>query len=73
MKDKVRVCHQHLLDRIWYNDVHYFCNGALSGFWWSDGDEQSAGKQYYLETLPGYAIPKLYPDGRVENEYFPMT
>lgn len=75
-KDKVRVClsgHQHLLDRIWYNDVHYFCNGALSGFWWGDGDEQSAGKQYYLETPPGYAILKLHPDGRVENEYFPLT
>ncbi len=36
-KDKVRVClsgHQHLLDRAWYNGVHYFCNGAMSGFWW---------------------------------------
>jgi len=75
-KDKVRVClsgHQHLLDRTWYNDVYYFCNGALSGFWWGDGDEQSAGKQYYLETPPGFAILKLYSDGTVENEYFPMT
>jgi len=75
-KDKVRVClsgHQHLLDRTWYNDVHYFCNGALSGFWWGDGDEQSAGKQYYLETPPGFAILKLYADGTVENEYFPMV
>lgn len=74
-KDKVRVClsgHQHLLDRAWYNDVHYFCNGALSGFWWGDGDSESAGKQYYLETPPGYAILKLYSDGKVENEYFPL-
>ena len=74
-KDKVRVClsgHQHLLDRTWYNDVYYFCNGSLSGFWWGDGDEDSAGKQYYLETPPGYAILKLYDDGRVENEYFPL-
>ncbi|REG92044.1 metallophosphoesterase family protein [Algoriphagus antarcticus] len=75
-KEKVRVClsgHQHLLDRTWYNGVHYFCNGALSGFWWGDGDEHSAGKQYYLETPPGFAILKLYADGAVENEYFPMT
>ncbi|EAZ81854.1 metallophosphoesterase family protein [Algoriphagus machipongonensis] len=74
-KDKVRVClsgHQHLLDRTWYNDVHYFCNGSLSGFWWGEGDEESAGKQYYLETPPGYAILKLHDDGRVENEYFPL-
>lgn len=75
-KDKVRVClsgHQHLLDRTWYNDVHYFCNGSLSGFWWGDGDQESAGKQYYLETPPGYAILKLYEDGQVENEYFPLV
>ncbi|SFT36324.1 3',5'-cyclic AMP phosphodiesterase CpdA [Algoriphagus locisalis] len=75
-KDKVRVClsgHQHLLHRTWYNDVHYFCNGALSGFWWGDGDEQSAGKQYYLETPPGFAILKLFSDGTLENEYFPLT
>ncbi|MBD8490127.1 metallophosphoesterase [Echinicola sp. CAU 1574] len=75
-KDKVKVClsgHQHLLDRAWYNGVHYFCNGSLSGFWWGDGDEQSAGKQYYLETPPGYAILDLYEDGRVENQYFPLV
>jgi len=74
-RDKVRVClsgHQHLLDRTWYNDVHYFCNGSLSGFWWGEGDLESAGKQYYLETPPGYAILKLYKDGRVENEYFSL-
>ncbi|MEN2280768.1 metallophosphoesterase [Algoriphagus sp. SE2] len=75
-RDKVRVClsgHQHLLDRTWYNDVHYFCNGSLSGFWWGEGDEESAGKQYYLETPPGYAILQLYEDGSVENEYFPLV
>ncbi|MBN7814439.1 metallophosphoesterase family protein [Algoriphagus pacificus] len=75
-KDKVRVClsgHQHLLDRTWYNGVDYFCNGSLSGFWWGEGDSESAGKQYYLETPPGYAILKLYKDGRVENEYFPLA
>ncbi len=75
-KDKVRVCvsgHQHMLDRVWYNGVNYFCNGSLSGYWWGKGDKQSAGPQFYLETPPGYAIMKLYADGSVENEYFPLT
>ncbi|OOG72298.1 metallophosphoesterase [Algoriphagus sp. A40] len=74
-KDKVKVClsgHQHLLDRAWYNGVHYFCNGSLSGFWWGDGDEQSAGKQYYLETPPGYAILELFENGDVTNTYYPL-
>lgn len=75
-KDKVKVClsgHQHLLDRAWYNGVDYFCNGSLSGFWWGEGDEQSAGKQYYLETPPGYAILELFDNGEVRNTYFPLV
>lgn len=75
-KDKVQVClsgHQHLLDRAWYNGVHYFCNGAMSGFWWEKGNEKSAQPYYYTETSPGYAILKLYEDGRVENEYFSLN
>lgn len=75
-KDKVRVClsgHQHLLDRAWYNDVHYYCNGALSGFWWGTGNERSAAEYYYQETPPGYAILKLYGDGTVENEYYSLV
>lgn len=72
-KDKIKVClsgHQHLLDRAWYNGVHYFCNGAMSGFWWGKGNEKSAAPYYYQETPPGYAILKLYADGTLENEYF---
>lgn len=71
-KDKVKVClsgHIHLQDRNWYNGVAYFCNGAVSGFWWGRGDEHSAAPYYYEETAPGYAILKLYADGTVENEY----
>ena len=74
-RDKVKVClsgHQHMLDRAWYNDVHYFCNGSLSGFWWGEGDEQSAGKQYYLETPPGYAILELFENGDISNTYYPL-
>lgn len=72
-KDKVRVClsgHQHLLDRNVFNGVHYYCNGAMSGFWWGKGDENSAAPYYYQETAPGYAILKLYEDGTVENQYY---
>ncbi|WP_215224045.1 metallophosphoesterase family protein [Echinicola shivajiensis] len=75
-KDKVKVClsgHQHLLDRAWYNGVHYFCNGALSGFWWGTGNERSASEYFYQETPPGYAILKLYKDGTVVNEYYPLV
>lgn len=72
-KDKVRVClsgHQHLLDAAVYNNVHYYCNGAMSGFWWDKGDAKSAQPGYYQETPPGYAVLKLYEDGRVENTYY---
>lgn len=75
-KDKVRIClsgHQHLLDRAWYNGVDYFCNGAMSGFWWGKGNEKSAQPYYYQETPPGYAIINLYEDGRVENRYIAVN
>lgn len=71
-KDKVKIClsgHQHLLDRSLYNDVAYYCNGSMSGFWWGKGDKDSAAPYYYQQTPPGYAILKLYADGRAENTY----
>lgn len=74
-KDKVKVClsgHQHLADEVSYNGISYFCNGSLSGFWWGEGDKESAGKYYYQETPPGYAILNLYADGSVENQYNPL-
>jgi len=70
----MRVClsgHNHLSDTTIYNGVQYCCNGAMSGFWWGTGDKESAGTGYYEETPPGYAILKLYEDGRVENRYYP--
>jgi len=69
---KVKVClsgHQHLLDNCMYNNIHYLCNGAMSGFWWGDGDKFSAGRYFYQETPPGYAILKLYEDGRIASHY----
>ncbi|WP_268224824.1 metallophosphoesterase family protein [Sinomicrobium oceani] len=73
-KDNVKLClsgHQHLLDSVTYNGTSYFCNGALSGFWWEKGDDNSAGKGYCQETPPGYAIIELYSDGTFSNTYIP--
>jgi 3',5'-cyclic-AMP phosphodiesterase len=54
--------HTHLIDRVDYNGVSYFCNGAVSGSWWrgpnGDGD-----------CPEGYAIMDLYDDGSFEHEY----
>jgi predicted phosphohydrolase len=63
--------HVHLLDHCTYNNVHYYCNGAMSGFWWGAGDENSAGTYWYHETPPGYAILELYADGACVNTYYP--
>jgi 3',5'-cyclic AMP phosphodiesterase CpdA len=73
-RQHVKIClsgHNHLSDKSFYNDVQYCCNGAMSGFWWGKGDGESAGTGYYMETPPGYAILKLFGDGRVENQYYP--
>lgn len=75
-KDKNIHCisgHVHLLDTAVYNNVQYYCNGALSGFWWEDGDKNSAGKYWYRQTPPGYAILELYNDGTLKNTYHPHT
>ncbi len=61
----VKVClsgHLHLVDRVDYNGVTYFCNGAVSGGWW---------KGNYHECAPGYATLDLYPDGTFERQYIP--
>lgn len=52
--------HIHLLDEVEYNDVTYYCNGAVSGNWWK-GD--------YHQTSAGYALINLYEDGSFEREY----
>ncbi len=59
----VQLClsgHIHLLDRVDYNDVTYYCNGAVSGNWWNGN---------YHQTPPGYAMINLYNDGSFEREY----
>lgn len=52
--------HIHLVDRVDYNGVSYFCNGAVSGAWWF-------GK--YQHTAAGYGLIDLYADGTVQNQY----
>lgn len=65
----IRLClsgHIHLLDRVVYNDVHYLCNGATSGFWWEPGDD---GRSAYKQTSPGYTLLDLYDDGSFDDKY----
>ncbi|SOD78007.1 metallophosphoesterase family protein [Spirosoma fluviale] len=52
--------HIHLTDRVDYNGVSYYCNGAVSGAWWFGN---------YHHTAAGYALVDLYDDGTVENRY----
>lgn len=64
----VKAClsgHMHLLDRAEYNNVSYFCNGAVSGNWWTSDT--------YHQTKAGYALFDLYDDGTVERTYLPYT
>jgi predicted phosphodiesterase len=63
--------HMHLLDTAVYNNVNYYCNGSISGFWWGEGDMDSAAKYFYQETPPGFTIIDLFEDGTIENTYYP--
>lgn len=59
----VKVCvsgHIHLEDAVVYNNVTYYCNGAVSGNWWGGN---------YHQTPPGYAIIDLNEDGTFSQEY----
>jgi 3',5'-cyclic AMP phosphodiesterase CpdA len=59
----VKACvagHIHLLDRVEYNGVKYFCNGAVSGGWWKGPNRTCE---------PGYAVLDLMDDGTLTNEY----
>jgi len=52
--------HIHLVDRVDYNGVSYFCNGAVCGGWWGGS---------YQECSPGYAAVDLFQDGSVRCQY----
>ena len=58
----VKLClsgHIHLVDSLRFADVEYFCNGAVSGYYWK-GD--------YLGFGPAYALVDLYPDGSYQHQ-----
>ena len=65
--------HMHLVEEAVYNGVVYLCNGSVSGFWWGEGNERSAGPGYYHQTPPGFALLTLYDNGRVERTYHQRT
>jgi 3',5'-cyclic AMP phosphodiesterase CpdA len=50
-------------------NIKFHCNGALSGSWWEPGD---AGDGSYKRTPAGYALLRLWPDGRSECVYLPI-
>lgn len=60
----VKTCisgHMHLLDMVQYNNVTYYCNGAVCGSWWE--------KEMYYHTKAGYAVLNLFDDGSTTREY----
>jgi 3',5'-cyclic AMP phosphodiesterase CpdA len=58
----IKVClsgHIHLQDEVEYNGIKYYCNGAVSGNWWSGA---------FQEFAPAYALFDFYNDGTVERQ-----
>lgn len=51
--------HIHLQDKVDYNGIEYFCNGAVSGNLW---------KGPYYEFGPAYALFDFYEDGNCSRE-----
>ena len=51
-------------------NINFHCNGALSGSWWEPGE---AGDGSYKRTPAGYALLRLWPDGRSECTYLPIA
>lgn len=59
----VKTClsgHIHLLDRVDYNGVTYYCDGAVCGKWW---------KGRNTDCEEGFAVLDLFSDGTVERTY----
>lgn len=52
--------HLHLIDRLDYSDVSYFCNGAVSGGWWK--------KPHLEDGDAGYVMIDLHRDGKFHRE-----
>ncbi len=52
--------HMHRLDRVEFQGVTHYCNGAVCGSWWKGANH---------ETREGYTLVDLYDDGSVERQY----
>jgi hypothetical protein len=57
----IRCCisgHIHLQDEIDYLGIRYYCNGAVSGSWWSGA---------FQEFEPAFALLEFFEDGRTKR------
>ncbi|MGC4103123.1 metallophosphoesterase family protein [Ferruginibacter sp.] len=57
----IKTClsgHIHLQDAVEYLGIQYFCNGAISGDWWSGP---------FQDFAPAYALFTFHSDGAVER------
>jgi 3',5'-cyclic AMP phosphodiesterase CpdA len=58
----IKAClsgHIHLQDEVNYNNIDYYCNGAISGNWWSGP---------FQEFDPAYAVFEFFDDGSTKRE-----
>jgi 3',5'-cyclic AMP phosphodiesterase CpdA len=58
----IKTClsgHIHLQDEVNYLGIKYYCNGAISGNWWSGA---------FQDFAPAYALFDFYNDGTVERK-----
>ena len=58
----IKTClsgHIHLQDEVHYHNINYFCNGAISGNWWSGA---------FQEFDPAYAVFEFFEDGSCIRE-----
>lgn len=58
----IKAClsgHVHLQDEVHYHGITYYCNGAVSGDWWSGP---------FQEFDPAYAVFEFYEDGSTKRE-----
>jgi hypothetical protein len=58
----IKTClsgHIHLQDEVNYLGIKYYCNGAISGDWWSGA---------FQDFAPAYALFDFYNDGTVERK-----
>ena len=61
----IRCClsgHIHLQDMVEYKNVHYYCNGAISGNWWSGA---------FKGFEPAYALFGFGKDGSLSRQMIP--